>query len=153
MFLFILLGVAIFTLIYAGSKTQERILEEKDIKSNAKIAAAYIDVKFKKYDEEGMIFIAENPITNENALVFKDEFNPHFTNDDLYTWVFFEDGILYTQALTDGQELESGIGIEIAHIEDFKVSIDKNIITSDIKYIVNNQIKTLNNVTVVRSLD
>ncbi len=153
MILLILFGGSIFTLIYAGGTTQKRIIDEKDIKVNARVASSYINVKLKKYDEEGAISVQMNPLTNENALVFRDEPDPNYTNEELYTWIFFEDGILYTQAITEGEELISGLGVEIAQVDGFDVSIDGDKITSIIEYKHRDSIETLKNVAVVRSLD
>ncbi|MFV0519142.1 MAG: DUF4860 domain-containing protein [Lachnospirales bacterium] len=152
MVLLIMFGGAVFTLIYAGSLTQKEIMSEKDVKVNARVASSYIDVQLKKYDAENSIFIEVNPNTNENALVFRDDPNEYF-DEELYTWIFFEDGVLYTQSITKDQELISGLGVEIAKVDGFTVTLNDNKVTSIIDYTEGESKKSIKNVTVIRSLN
>lgn len=153
MVLIILLGSAVFTLIYAGAETQKRIIAEKDVKVNARVASSYIDVKLKKYDEEGDVFVLNNPLTNENSLVFRDDPDPNYTNEELFTWIFFEDGVLYNQAITESGELVSGLGVEIAKVDGFDVSIEGNVVTSIIEYEKDGNTKYMKNIGILKSLD
>lgn len=153
MILLILFSGAIFTLIYAGAITQENITNEKEMKVNIRVASSYINVKLRKYDEEGSILIKKNPFTNKDTLVFRDPPDPNYTNEELFTWIFLEDGILYSQTITKDEELYSGLGVEIARISGLEVLNDGNRITTIIEYVNNGEIEKLESVYVVRSLD
>ena len=47
MMLLILFGFTTYTLIYAGSETQRKIIEDKDAQVDARIAISYLNVRLK----------------------------------------------------------------------------------------------------------
>ena len=90
MLLLALFGVTIYTLIYSGSRTQQKIYADKAAQVDARIGLNYVDVKLRQNDAEGKIEIAPNPMTGENAILIKER----TFGEEYDTWIYFYNGEL-----------------------------------------------------------
>ena len=90
MMLLALFGVTIYTLIYSGSRTQQKIHQDKTSQVDARIGLNYVDVKLRQNDAQGKIEIVVNPMTGENAILIKER----TFGEEYDTWIYFYNGEL-----------------------------------------------------------
>jgi len=103
MTLLVLFGVTIFTLMYSGADTQDRIMRDKNTQIDARIAVSYINVKLRQndamnkgVDNQTKIGVQPISLTGRNAIVIRER-----TIDYEYdTWIYEYEGKLY-EMLTD----------------------------------------------------
>lgn len=146
MTLLILFSAAIFTLMYVGNDTEKRILDQNAIKSNARVASSYINVKLKQNDVSGKISVKVNPNTASNALVITDISSKEKKN----TWIYFEDGYLL-ESTTEELAPDNDTAFQIAKIDDFQIDKENDTITTRIKYFYNNEMQKVTSIIVLRS--
>lgn len=136
MVLLILFASSIYTMIYAGISTQERILNVKNSQINTRVATSYLNVKLKQNDKSEKISIVKNPMDGKDAIVLHDQFN-----DGSYdTWIYFENKKLVEQLVEIGSTPSAELGFEIAEVEDFQVELENNLLQTTISYKSNNQL-------------
>jgi hypothetical protein len=95
--------MTIFTLMYTGADTQDRIMQAKDAQVDARIAISYINVKIRQNDMQNpyevlffneptsKISVEEIPLTGRNAIVIRER-DFFFAYD---TWIYEHNGRLY----------------------------------------------------------
>lgn len=147
MVLLILFSMSIFVLMYVGKDTEKRILEQNDIKANARVASSYINVKIKQNDEINKISVKSNPATSENALVIASEEN----GEKIDTWIYFDDGYLFESTVLRSMAPDIQNAFPIAKIEDFFIEKQESKITTSIKYMYNGQMQKVTSIIVLRS--
>ena len=137
MMLLLLFGITTFSLIYSGSETYQRISDNKNAESDARIALSYINVKIRQHDYTDGIEVKPFPGTSRNALVMYD----HYEDADLETWIFWSNGRLYECLISEGEEPDENLSFSIVDIEDFKIDLDEqsNMLTGEITYNYNSQ--------------
>jgi len=133
MMLLALFGVTMFTLIYAGSRAQETLGENKRAQIDARIGLNYVNVKLRQNDVADRVIVAPHPETSENAIVIRE---PEYD-----TWIYFHDGALYEfwGIRDDLPDLDrSNLIVRAA---DFRVTYDKTTgtLTNTIVYTYNGQ--------------
>lgn len=132
MMLMIVFGLTMFTLIGAGSNTQEKIIDNKNAQSDARIAMSYINVTLRKHDTEKGIFIEKIKKSGKNAILLRE-----YSTDGTYdTWIYFSDGKILECTVLSGEQPDDSYAFEIVEIEDFTVSYDEesSIVTSIFNY-------------------
>jgi len=87
MTLLALFSVTIYTLIFAGGQTQQKIQANKDAQVDARIGLNYINVKLRQNDAAGWIDVRTNPLTGGDAIVIS---RPDFAPYEM--WIFFCEG-------------------------------------------------------------
>lgn len=137
-----------FILISTGKSTQQRILNKDKIKSNAKTAASYVDVKLKQNDQSGKILVKENPNTNSNALVIVDNFDGIITN----TWIYFDDGFLLESRTLNNSSPKNSTATKIARIDGFNIEKNNKKIKYDVSYFYNNEVFNISHIAILRSI-
>lgn len=149
MLLLILFGTTIYTLIYAGATTQERIMREKDAQTDARIALSYINVKLRQNDVNGKIVVEKAELTNKDAIVIKDR-----SEDYAYdTWIFCYDGKLM-ECLVPPDEQPTELGsFYIADSEDLDTAYDSTSgsITNTLYYYSGDALKSISSTLYIRS--
>lgn len=132
MLILVLLGAAVYTLIFAGSSAQQRINENMDTQIGARIAVSYLNVSLRQSDGESRVSIRENPLTGEDALVIRLSEASQY-----YKWIYFSGGKLYEyigyQDETPNDLLATNV---IAQLDGFKTELDAetNTITNTVYY-------------------
>lgn len=122
MMLLLVFGVTIFTLIYSGSETYERISNNKNAQSDARIALSYLNVKLRQHDYADGIAVKPFPGTGQNALVLYD----YNVDGDLETWIFWSEGKLLECLISPGDVPDEALSFTIVDIEGFQISYDEN---------------------------
>jgi hypothetical protein len=138
--LLLLFGVTTFTLIFAGSDTYQRISDNKNAETDARIALSYLNVKIRQNDMAGKIEVQNFPGTEKPALVLYDT-NPE---SDLLTWIFWEEGRLLECLISEGETPSSDLSFTIVEIDGFTVSFDvlSQMLTGTVSYEYNGQVLT-----------
>lgn len=117
MLLLALFGITIMTLIQSGSTAYQKIVDNRNAESDARIAINYLDVRVRQSDERGAVTVRENPLGEGNALVIRERFD----DVDYFTWVYFLDGTLYEcSLLLDTEEVAVERSQPIARLLDFQ---------------------------------
>ena len=135
--LLLLFGVTTFTLIFAGSDTYQRISNNKNAETDARIALSYLNVKIRQNDMAGKIEVKNYPGTERTALVLHDT-RPE---SDLVTWIFWENGMLLECLISEGDLPSSDFSFLIVEVDDFTVSYDEEtrMLTGTVSYEYNNR--------------
>jgi hypothetical protein len=130
--LLLLFGVTTFTLIFAGSDTYQRISDNKNAETDARIALSYLNVKIRQNDMAGKIEVKNFPGTGKPALVLHDT-RPE---SDLITWIFWERGMLLECLISEGEIPSSDLSFLIVEVDDFTVSYDEEtrMLTGTVSY-------------------
>lgn len=144
MTLFVLFGLAIYTLIFAGSETQQRIMEEKDAQIDARIALSYINVRLRQNDKKNRISIQKNAINGRDSIVISRQ-------ADYDVWIFWVDGKLMEFMPDIGQQPQAGLGLELVELEGFHAEMNEGVITSTVVYRYHDEQKEMSNVVYLRS--
>ncbi len=145
--LLVLFTASFFTLITTGSNTEKRILEQNEIKANARIAQSYINVKLKQNDKAGKISIKENPDTQKNALVIS-----NVVDGEKYdTWIYFKNGNLLESTTLENVPPVDKEAYKIAKIDGFEIKKEDQKVVSSISYFYNNEPHTVDLIVILRS--
>ncbi len=150
MMLLILFGATIYTIIFMGSSTQDRIIKEKDAQIEARIAISYINVRLRQNDAQGKISIMQNPVNNQNSIVIHDNYEGTLFD----TWIYWSDGVLKECLVYPGEEVtdEPGMYTPIANISGFDIQIkDDGSLYNKVTYEFNGKTKTLENAAFLRA--
>lgn len=122
MLLLALFGVTIMTLIQSGTTAYQKIVDNRDAESDARIAINYLDVRVRQNDERGAITVRQNPLGEGNALVIRERYD----EIDYYTWVYFLDGKLYECALLlDTEQVSVERSVSIASLRAFSFAMQE----------------------------
>ncbi len=145
--LLVLFTASFFTLITTGSNTEKRILEQNEIKANARIAHSYINVKLKQNDKAGKISVKQNPETQNNALIISDVFN----GEKYDTWIYYKDGYLLETTALENVPPKDTDAYKIAKIDGFEIKKEGQKVVSSISYFYNNEPHTVDLIVILRS--
>jgi len=147
MMLLVVFGFTIYSLIYAGSETQKKIMDEKDAQVSARIALSYINVRLRQNDDAGKVRVAKNEATGQNAILIQER-----GDDDYDTWIYWSDGKLL-ECLTDaGEPPVDANGFTIVEIAGFQTVLNPDgSITDTVQYEYNGQLAELSQVVDLRS--
>jgi len=149
MMLLVLFGVTIYTLIYSGSKTQQKIHDDKTAQVDARIGLNYVDVKLRQNDAEDKIEITTNPMTGENAILIKER----TFGEEYDTWIYFYNGELLECLCLPDEEPMYDYSWVIIETDDFRVSAnpDTGIVTNTIIYQYDGKQKEMSTMVYLKS--
>lgn len=85
--LLVIFAVTVFIVVGAGAGTFDTIINEKKSTETARVACSYINMKIRQNDAAAMIDVVQTDFGN--ALRIEME------GADLYTYIFYSDGMLY----------------------------------------------------------
>jgi len=165
MLLMVLFGVTIYTLIFAGSQTQQRLQENKEAQADARIALNYVNVRLRQNDAAGKIRIVTDEETGRNAIAIN-EFDPY------EVWIFFHEyehvyvdeetgeevremrGELREAIPNPGEWPDPELSLAIISAEDFRVDLDpqRGTVTSTVFYMYDGKIKEMSATLYLNSL-
>lgn len=148
MALLALFGITIYTLIYSGESTQDRILQEKNAQSDARIALSYINVRLRQNDVNGKIAVEKIELTGENAIVIKER-DEDYAYD---TWIFCYDGKLF-ECFTDPDVQPTELGsFYIVDSEGVETELnDDGTITNTVYYYYGDALTSISSTIYLRS--
>ena len=147
--LLLLFGITTFTLVFTGSDTYQRISDNKNAETDARIALSYLNVKIRQNDMAGKIEVKNFPDTGRPALVLYDT-DP---DSDLITWIFWDDGKIVECLVSEGEDPNPDWGFTIVEIDDFTISYDEDaqMITGTVGYNYSGQMISRSCQIVIRS--
>jgi type II secretory pathway pseudopilin PulG len=147
MTLLILFGVTIYTLIYSGVNTQNRITEEKISQTDARVAMSFLNVRLRQSDARDMIEVKMFDSIGSNAIVIKER-NPEYSYD---TWIYSYEGRLM-EALVNPDEIPNpSYGFGLADVERLETIIDGGRITNTIYYYSGDTLRNMSSTLLMRS--
>ena len=79
-----LLGGSLLTLISSGSSVFQRVFDEKDAQSEARIALSYVTVKLRQNGKPGVVSLVDSGSPNNRRKVLKIDQTPEVDSDDCY---------------------------------------------------------------------
>jgi type II secretory pathway pseudopilin PulG len=137
MMLLLVFGVTIFTLIYSGSETYQRISRNRSIESDARIALSYLNVKLRQHDYAEGMDVKPFPGTSRDALVLYDQ----TLDGNLETWIFWSEGQLLECLISEGETPDVNLSFTIVDIENFEIAYDRasRVVTGTVAYTYNGQ--------------
>lgn len=145
--LLILFSICVFTLISTGNNTERRILEQNEIKNNARMATSYINTIIKQNDVTGKIAVKPNPKTNQNCLVI----NEMIDGQKMNNWIYYEDGYLKQSMTIDNSPPDYETSSKIAKIDGFDINKEGRKITIEISYYYDGELHSISKVVILRS--
>jgi len=149
MVLMVFFGFTIFTLIQAGSQTEQRIIDNKNAQVDARIAASYLNVRIRKNDSAGKIEIMPVEHTGENGILLK----YRSFEEEYDRWIYFSDGKLL-ECITDPNVApEDNLSTVIVELEGFDVFYDeaRNALVTTIRYEYNGALEEINSTVKLRN--
>lgn len=149
MLLLVLFGATGYTLVHAGALTQQRIMQEKDAQTEARIVLSYINVKLRQNDESGKVAVEKATLTGKDALVIKDRAEDYAFD----TWIFCYEGKLLECLIPPGEQPTELASFYIADAEELVVSVDPDsgAITNTLYYYSGGQLKNVSETIYMRS--
>lgn len=144
MILMVVFTISISIIIMQGKLTFERMTDNKLQDENARIALSYINKRIKQNDEIGSIEVIEDAVEGITALRIS-----HNYEDELYTYIFFNEGILY-ESYTD-LEPTIHLSTEIVPVDNLSFEVVKGQIITKIEYEYHGQMIPIEQVTTLRS--
>jgi type II secretory pathway pseudopilin PulG len=135
MMLLLVFGVTIFTLIYSGSETYQRISNNRNAESDARIALSYLNVKLRQHDYAEGLDVKPFPGTDRDALVLYDQ----TLDGNLETWIFWSEGQLLECLISEGETPDVNLSFTIVDIENFEIAYDRQtrVVTGAVTYTYN----------------
>lgn len=149
MALFVLFGVTIYTLIYSGAQTQERIMNYKDAQTDARIALSYIDVRLRQNDSKGKVMVEKLDLTGDNAIVIKERTLEY----EYDTWIFCYNGMLLECLVNPDKQPTEAESFHILDTEGFNIEFksDNGSITNTVYYYYGDVLKSISSTVNMRS--
>ena len=86
-----LLGGSLLTLISTGSNVFQRVFDEKDAQSEARIALSYVTVKLRQNGTPGTVSLVDSGSPDNRRNVLKIDRTPDVESDDCY-FIYFDEG-------------------------------------------------------------
>lgn len=145
--LLIMFAVAISVLIYQGSVTYKKIIDNKNNEENTRIALSYINMRIKQNDMVNRVYIMDKGYEGEDVLVIKH----HGAEDGLVSYVYIKDGYLW-ECYTDG-DLDHNLSSEIIPLEslEFELSNNNRTIVTTVMYKDGDNLLSLKQQSTLRS--
>lgn len=145
--LMIIFAASICVLIFEGSRTYQKIIDNKAREENIRIALSYVNMRIKQNDIEGNITIANNDTLGDNVLILKH----HGEEEGLQSYIYFKDGYLW-ECYTDGP-LDHNLSTEIIEVDGihFKYNTEGSQIVTTIHYNYGNETKQMSQLTTLRT--
>ena len=141
MVLMIFFGITIFTLIQAGSRTEQKIIDNKNAQVDARIAMSYINVRIRKNDSTGKVEVAPVEHTGRNGILLR----YRSFEGDYDRWIYYNDGVLL-ECLTDPDvQPDDNLAQPIIEVNDFNVEYDgeTNSVTTTLNYMYNEELEEI----------
>jgi type II secretory pathway pseudopilin PulG len=137
MVLMIFFGFTIFTLIQAGSHTEQKIIANKNAQVDARIAMSYVNVRIRKNDASGQVEVKTVDHTGQSGIVLR----YRSFEGDFDRWIYYNNGTLY-ECMTDPDvQPTDDLAFPIVDLEGFSVSYDEvnNTIVTSLEYEYNGE--------------
>jgi hypothetical protein len=147
MIMMILFGATIYTLIFAGSTTQRKIIDEKNAQTEARVAMSYVNVRLRQNDREGAVAVM--PGEYGNALVIKGGGG----EESLDRWILWSDGELreFIVGADEKPVNEPGMYATVAVVKGFDVRFNDGGVVSAVTYECNGKTREIVNRVYLRS--
>lgn len=117
MLLLIIFGAIVFILAGSGSTAYEKIVDQKNVNSEYRVATSYLQTKIRQNDAEEGIMVVSDPELGSVVVKVKEQ-NGEFP---IETWIYVSDGYLKEVSLFEGVDFDDDFGFEIAEIDAFQL--------------------------------
>lgn len=118
--LMILFAVSLSVLIYEGSKTYRKIIDNNSTEENTRIALSYVNMRIKQNDRKGAIEIRSDLIAGKTVLVV----NHGGEEKGFSSYIYSQDGFLW-ENYTD-EIFDPNLSIDIIPVNDMTFSYSDN---------------------------
>ena len=146
----VMLCATVFTLIFSGQRTYQRINANRVAAMNTRDALAYVDMRIRQNDFISGVQLAECPLNGGNCLIIND-----LGNDRIATWIYFDEGKLYEYTNLRDMDPVVRDSTMIAELDSFDVTMDENnVITKTVTYTApeTGQTRTITSSVALRSV-
>lgn len=145
--LMIIFAASICVLIFEGSRTYQKILNNKDQEENIRIALSYVNMRLKQNDVKDSIEIVTDDMAQSNVLVI----HHHDDEEGLKSFIYYKDGYLW-ECYTD-KPLDHSLSSEIIPLAgiDFIYQSKGSQIVTTISYDYGDELKELSQLTTLRA--
>lgn len=149
MALLLMFGVTIYTLVYTGANTQERIMHEKDALTDARIALSYINVRMRQNDSKDKVAVETLELTGKNAIVIRERSWDY----EYDTWIYCYDGKLMECLVQPGEQPTELSSFYIVDSEglDTAINPDNGAITNTVYYYYHDVLTSISSTVSMRS--
>jgi hypothetical protein len=117
MLVLILLSFMVFIVVRSGSSAYNKIINDKETSSSARVAYSYINMKIKQNDSSSSVSVTKTDYGNTLKIV----------SGEYTTYIFFSDGELY-ECLTKDDPPSVDAANKITALSGFDISSDGNYI-------------------------
>ncbi len=139
--LLILFSVIMSILVFEGSNTYKKILDDKNSEENARIAMSFINMKIKQNDIAGKITVEnKNDFGNTIIISYGGE------EEGLFSYIYFKNNALF-ECYSDG-ELNDELSTKIVDIKNGKIEKVNDYL---IKIQLDENLRTLNRFCSIRT--
>jgi hypothetical protein len=151
MALLILFGFTIYTTIYTGSGTLNKMEAQKNAQMDARIALSYINVRLRQNDGWDRIRVLPNSLNSRASILveYRDTDDPTYDYD---TWIFWAEGVLQ-EVLADAGGEPDWLGASvIVPIDSFDAFLDDSgVLTHTVGYTYSGAAESMSGVYALRS--
>ena len=121
MALLLFFGTASFTLMAAGNRASQQVMDQQQAQSQLRTAAAYLNTRLRQQDTQGGITLRVHPETGEKALVLTED----YFGETWETWVYHREGTLWEVQVLPGDPVRDDFSFEIAQVDTFEVTMSE----------------------------
>ncbi len=124
MLLLLVFVTALFTLTASSAGSYERLVNEKEIDTEFRIASSYLTTKLRQNDRAGAVELVMQD--NEPKVAIK--ISENLSGEIYETWIYVADGLLKEVMIPAGMEFDDDFAFVIAEIDKMELLDEENVI-------------------------
>lgn len=124
MLLLVVFGTTLFTLTASSAGSYERLVDEKEIDTEYRIASSYLTTKLRQNDRAGAVNLVMQDNEPKVALKISEE----LSGENYETWIYVADGFLKEVMIPAGMEFDDDFAFVIAEIDMMKLTDEEDVI-------------------------
>lgn len=124
MLLLLVFGTALFTLTASSAGSYERLVTEKEIDTEYRIASSYLTTKLRQNDRSGAVEL----VKQYNAPNIAIKISEDISGEIYETWIYVADGFLREVMIPKGMTFDDNYSFNIAEIDQMDLINEKGII-------------------------
>ncbi|SMP62882.1 DUF4860 domain-containing protein [Anoxynatronum buryatiense] len=121
MALLLFFGTASFTLMAAGNRASQQVIDRQQAQSQLRTAAAYLNTRLRQQDSQNAVTLRPHPETGQTALVLTEVYYGELWE----TWVYHRDGTLREVQVIPGDPVRDDFSFKIALLDTFEVAMEE----------------------------
>ena len=119
MLLLVVFGLAVFMLAASSTTTYEKLVDDKNISEELRVASSYLVTKLRQNDQKEAISLESNLLFDSEALTIRE-----VIGDETYvTWIYVNGGALREVTVLEGIEPSDDLSFEIAKVDEMAIRV------------------------------